>query len=470
MPSRPHIVYVTGDGLKASATGIGGNPLVPTPSLDDLAARGVHFTRTFAASSICTPSRATVFTGVHPLVHQVTCHQNRVPLNLPQLSELLLASGYHTAACGHYEQNRDLSRGWVQQCDEGAPGCLRRAYTRWQQSGRSDVGCTSGALDCEGEPSHSSMVTERALKMVDGALNTADPLFLHVAYNDPHSPTFAPPPFDTLVDPAAVPLPPRGDAETTPAWQAKAVAAFGTDETGPDALRKLVAVHYGMVAHLDAQLRALHDGLAARGMLENTWFIFCSDHGEFVGEKGMFSHTESLYDCLLHVPLVICPPPSDGLTGGTRVDHLVDLTDLFPTVCGLAGVEAPEYVQGHDLISWCRSGAEQPLRDAVFAQVGDYHGGLGDTLPGGRPECTRHPGLLQGVRTEQWRYTRDPDFGDEVYDLAADPDELVNRVGAPDTPTAELRARVDGWERDCLALRDQLGVIAGFRGTDPGWE
>ena len=113
--------------------------------------------------------------------------------------------------------------------------------------------------------------------------------------------------------------------------------------------------------------------------------------------------------------------------------------------------------------------ASEPLRDVAFAQVGDYHGSLGTTMPSGIAEAGRHPSLLQGARSGDFSYVRDPDYGDEAYDLQSDPSELVNLLGAggqEPAEVAELRRRVDRWEGECTQLRDRLGVVPGFRGFD----
>ena len=131
----------------------------------------------------------------------------------------------------------------------------------------------------------------------------------------------------------------------------------------------------------------------------------------------------------------------------------------------MAGTPAPEYAQGHDLLSWVQGGARRPLRDVVFAQAGNYQGDLGTTVPNGIAKAGRHPSLLQGARSTEFSYVRDPDYGDEAYDLRSDPRELVDllRPGAALEPpeVAELRGRVDQWEQECLALRDELDVVPG---------
>ena len=239
-------------------------------------------------------------------------------------------------------------------------------------------------------------------------------------------------------------------------------------------IRRVVAVYYGMIAYANDQMSRLHDALAERGLLENTWFVLSCDHGDYTGEKGLFNKTESLYECLLHVPLIIRPPDRVDAPRGEHISELVDLVDIFPTILGIAGIGAPTYAQGKDLMAWVRDGADEPLRDCLFAQVGGYHGHLKTTFPGGIAESGRHPGVLQGARTKEFSYVRDPDYGDEAYDLRKDPNELLNLLGAQGNgepaEVGALRRRVDEWEQECLALREELGVVPGERGFVEGWE
>jgi hypothetical protein len=106
--------------------------------------------------------------------------------------------------------------------------------------------------------------------------------------------------------------------------------------------------------------------------------------------------------------------------------------------------------------------------------VGDYHGHLGTTYPTGMPAAGRHPGLLQGARTLEYAYVHDPDYGDEAYDLRTDPTEIRNLLvdAGAEMPAeiVELRARVRDMERECLRLRNELGVVPGDRGFTQGWE
>jgi arylsulfatase A-like enzyme len=268
-----------------------------------------------------------------------------------------------------------------------------------------------------------------------------------------------------------VTLPQRGDDKGRPHWQFQALRECDTDAATESDIRKMIAVYYGMIAYVDAQIDRIYESLRQRGVLDNTWIILSSDHGDFAGEKGLFEKCEVPYECLLHVPLIIVPPAGESVPRGTVVDGLVQSVDLFATMLSMAGLDVPQYTQGKDLMAWVRGGATQPLHDAVFAQVGNYHGHLlgQSSLPSGTFGAGRRKHLVQAVRTTTHSYLRDPEYGDEAYDLQTDPKELnnvLNGGGGGPAWVADLRRRVDQWERECADLRQRLGVVPGNRGFE----
>lgn len=467
----PNILYLMTDQQKASACSAYGNRAVPSPFMDRMAKEGIVFRDAYAASTICSPSRCSVFTGVHPLVHRLTCHQNRAPYNLVQLPELLSQQGYYTAAFGHYEGERDITRGWHNQVPTDQQGVIKAALTDWYSEGRHDVGWSSGRQKRSPERAHAAVITDRVVDSLDAMKKMNQPFFLHVPYLEPHPPYFAPAPFDTMVDFHKLDVPSRG-GPGSPKWQEAVREQQGTAKATDDDIRKMLATVYGMIAYADSQMNRLYQEMGRRGLLENTWVIISADHGDYGGEKGMFMKSESLYECLLHVPLIVRPPEASSWTRGSVVEGLVNTTDLFPTILGLAGAKTPDYTQGKDLVSWVNTTNRQPLHDAVFAQVGDYHGGLGTTNPSGLPAAGRHRSLLEGARTLTHSFVKDPDYGDEAYDLRADPKELttlLNASGAAEpAEISALRRRVDAWHEESVRLRDKLGVIPGYRGFEEG--
>lgn len=144
---RPNILYLMPDQQKAFASSVNGNPRVMNPFMNEMAAQGTAFMDCYESSPVCTPSCTSVFTGEHPLVHRVTCLQNRAPYDLPQMSEILEDAGYHTVAVGHYEHDRNLTRGWHEQISFLGGGPVAQTLHRWYGSGRSDAGSSSGTID-----------------------------------------------------------------------------------------------------------------------------------------------------------------------------------------------------------------------------------------------------------------------------------------------------------------------------------
>ncbi|MGE4610362.1 MAG: sulfatase-like hydrolase/transferase [Paracoccaceae bacterium] len=471
--TKPNIVYIMFDQAKASAMSFMGNGYNTTPFCKRMADKGWVFDEAYSAAPICTPSRASVHTGTFPQVHQVTCHQNRAPYNLPQLAELLQADGYYTAAAGHYEPERNLSRGWHEQSPMHERGPLFNSWMDHIRSGRKDVSWSSGAIDADAKDGNSTLLTDRMLRMLDEAEKTEKPFFLHMCYDDPHPPYYVPRPYDTMFDPANMSLPEKGELPDLPEWHKAARTDAGTDQASDHDIRKVTAIYYGMIRYIDDEMARLYEALEKGGHLDNTWIIIGSDHGDYTGEKGFCNKSESLYKCLLHVPLIIVPPADFEEPEARRISDLVSTVDLFPTILKMAGVKPTEN-QGHDLLDWVRSGAKQPIRDAIFAQIGDYHGFIGTSWPSGMPASGRHKSLTHAARTANAAYIRDPDNGDEAYDLTKDPNELINLLndGLEDIPNelVGLRDKIDEFERECIEFRERLGIIPGDRGFVEGWE
>jgi len=471
---KPNIVLLMTDEQKLRTIQTYGNNILNFQFQDFMAENGIIFENAYANSPICTPSRASIMTGVYPIVHQVTCHQNRVPWNLPQLSELLQKEGYYTLACGHYEANRNLNRGWHEQVSEQESGIIRKTWKEWANMGRKDVGWSSGPMNICPEEGLAAKLTDRAIGMLDNAKASGAPFFFYMAYLEPHPPYFAPKEYYSLYEPEKVELPFVGEGHNKPKWQYQVMKECKTKEASELDIKKVIATYYGKVAYVNDQMQRLYHAMEERNMINNTWFILVSDHGDYTGEKGMFNKTESLYDCLLHVPLIVCPPPNISFKRGKRVKEIVELIDLFPTILNIANIEVPKYIQGYNLVEWSLDNSQEPLRKCTFAQVGDYHGPLKTTFPAGAPETGRRKSLLQGARTTNYSYIYDPDYGDEAYSLYNDPYELSNlltsNISRPPKEILELKQNIKKLEKESIKLRNELKIVPGDRGFwDLGW-
>ncbi len=468
MPEKPNIFLIMTDQQKASATSIYGNKQVQTPTWERVAAQGAVFDNAYSASPICTPSRVTLMTGTYPPVHQVFCHQNHAPGNLKQLPEYLREMGYRCFAAGHYESERNLTKGWDEHVDMMETPELKHAVQELYKHGSRVCGWSSGTQDIAGEKAHAALLTDTAIDLIEKNAADDEPLFVHLAYIEPHPPYFAPSDFGNTVDFNDIPLPPRAEPGQAPAWHKQMLEDYKTADADVDDIKKLVAAYYGLISYVDHEIGRFLDYLDKKGLAENSWIILTSDHGDFTGEKGFFTKCETLYECLTHVPLVIRAPKQAKLAG-FRTGELVELTDLFSTILGIGGCEIPEQAQGHDLKAWLEKGCREPLRETVFSAVGEYHGHLKTTMPWGLPYSGRHPGLVMAARSKQYSYIIDPDYGDEAYDLENDPNELHNLIdGNSELPQEArlLKQEIINWKKSCDELAQKLGVIPGKRNFD----
>jgi arylsulfatase A-like enzyme len=218
-----------------------------------------------------------------------------------------------------------------------------------------------------------------------------------------------------------------------------------------------MGAYYGMVRFLDDGLGQILDALERLQLRENTIVVFCSDHGDFMGEHGMTCKGGVFYDCLTRVPLIVSWPGQ--VSSGLRDASMVNLIDVVPTLLQLQGLDVPRAMQGACLPTV----TDAVPRDATFSEYGS--GGPAFTQddlnllpqPWGRSalmcslQWREAEGRRKMVRTKSWKYVHDSQGDtDELYDLCADPWELRNVVDQVDHAAvlAGLRLRLADWSID----------------------
>jgi arylsulfatase len=489
--ARPHLLLITIEHLPARALGCYGNPLGPAPHLDRLAAEGVRFRHATVASPLCVPSRAAMFTGRYPSLTGCRDNTALLPAHETHLPGLLAASGY---VCGLFGKNHcfpdPAAAGFSEVRGEGELRAAQRAAWgqpfppppeaidpavlaaqprrfRWEEH---PLPLWSGGR----YPAPPELAPARA--NADAALDfirrhREQPTFTWLSFYDPHPPLRPPAPYDTLYDPAAVPLPPRREGELATKTAVQQVYYHGGWHHLLDdrQLRAATALYYGTLRYVDACIGSLLDALRVDGVLDETVVAVHGDHGEFLGEHGLSRKCAAFYDCLVQVPLLVRGAP--GLPAGETLDAPVELVDLCPTLLGLAGLPAPARINGRSILDVVAGAA--PARDATYAEVGSRRprpaGGARAALAAardGRPDprpLADLPLVESGtfflssgrmVRTPRWKYAHYLDDAPELYDLEADPWELENLAGRP------------AYREPQAALRDRLLELS-IAGADP---
>lgn len=408
--ARPDVIIVLTDQQRADAFGAAGAVDIRTPTMDRLAREGVMFTRAFAASPQCSPSRAALLTGRHP--HRTGVMGNTaergVPAGMsgpldrtaPTLGRVFAGAGYETAYFGKWHLG-------------GTPG---------------EYGFETG----------DSRVDDATLaRRVVEFLRTRDararrPLLLIVSWLNPHDiygVLTMPPPGARVPESTRLPSNLVDDLAQKPSPQRQ----FLQEDQGKpfvgasrDVWRRYRGFYNTLVESVDREIGTVLAAIERRGVPSIT--VFSSDHGDLSGAHGLPYKGPAMYDELVRVPLVIRWP---GRIRAGRSDALVSLIDLLPTLCLLTGVPAPEGIDGLSLEA-ILEGRSTKVREIVF---GEYYGKQAWRVP------------IRMARSARWKYVRYLADGEELYDLDADPGELRNLAGAPSAATdrAHLARELDDW-------------------------
>ena len=443
MMKRPNILFMTTDHLRYDTLGYTGDPLVQTPAIDALAEKSTRFSKCFVQNPVCSPSRASFMTGRYPKNHGVKWNGSKLGEHEITMVEAFKNRGYTTASVGkhgigqqRFGQMLDhldavgIRRGWKERADgdytvtdpnpfEQYVRCRGYEYRTGYAlpNFRKNLGAVPSDLpeDCLLD----AYVGMKSIEYLEG-LDTSDPFFLWVGFYGPHHPYVPSGRFARMYNPNAVP--PFRRAEDDIAKKPPEYALYfkaehhkyrGFDRASDATFREMKAAYYGMVSQIDWQVGLIMDALDQKGVADETIVVFLSDHGEFLGDHGIPAKAPFLLDCMLQVPCFIAVPGCAGRT----CDALVESVDLFPTLAQLAGVDAPECVQGVDL-SPLMQGEQAAVRDTVFAEAVDKR-------------C---------IRTREWKYIHYPTkpYG-ELYNLSDDPFELDNLYDAQPQQRNEMQ-------------------------------
>lgn len=347
--SRPNLVLIVIDTLRADHLGTYGYPRATSPNIDRLAERGLVFANALAASSWTKPSIGSLFTSRYPSEHGAVSFERNLSSALPTLAEMLREAGYRTVGVSgnfvHVTERTGFARGFdafetLVSAVEGPGGEMLLA-----------IPGEDGELDYLRAPT-ASEVNRRVLELLPQPDST--PIFLYVHYMEPH-PGYAPPEpqRSTFMTDAAAHA--RGPPATATYL---AQLAGSVAELEPLERQRLIDLYDAEIATVDEAIGELIRAFADRGYLENTVITLTSDHGEEFGEHAGWFHGLTLYGECLRVPIVFHDTRRPG--SGARRRDPVDLLDVPTTLLALAGVRPSPSMRGRDLLT-----AEPPLRDLV---------------------------------------------------------------------------------------------------------
>lgn len=477
MAKQPNILWICTDQQRFDTLGCYGNPYVTSPNIDRLAASGILFENCFSQSPICTPSRASFLTGRYP--RTTRCRQNGqdIPPDEKLVSRLLKDAGYVCGLSGKLHVSRcspTATTGTEPRIDDGydefhwshdpRPDWLTNEYHHWLR----EQGVAYHVENYHGSPyvqagmpaeyHQATWCAEKAIDFIHAAQGKASPWLFSVNIFAPHHPFD--PPVEYLeryldrLDELPLPNYTSGELDDKPGFQQNdhrraynVPGLFPAAEMTESEHQLLRAAYWAMCDLIDAQVGRMVEALEQTGQLENTIVIFMSDHGEMLGDHGIYLKGPYFYEGAVHVPLIVSMPGT--IPAGVRSDGLFELVDLAPTLLEAAGAPIYAGMQGHSV--WrTLTGADDapPARDDVYCE---YYNAM--------PWHQSPTAQATMVRTRQHKLIAIHGLDEgELYDLAADPDETTNLWDDPGSAAvkiAMLKRLVDrmAWTVDPLPPR-----------------
>jgi len=442
------------DQQRRDSIGAYGNPFVKTPNLDRLAEGGVRFNRCYIATSPCSPSRASLLTGLYAHTHGIVVNGIVLPESVPSLGNTLKAAGYRTAWVGKWHlgptdsPKHGFTDKWVNHGKDYRDYLERVGLQTFTEGARGKVlprGVRYGHSDIPEEHCLETFLAREAVAFLEEA--GSQPFCLALSFRAPHTPVAPPEPWDKMYSRERVSLPVnlhedmrnkplrqrrlrtgRQDSSSHAArrWEGvtfpkSRVLAEWTEEEW----REIIALYCGLISYVDKWTGRVLDTLDSLGLAENTIVLFTTDHGDMMGNHGLIHKDGYTYDETMRVPLIIRYPPL--IRPGTATDALVSNVDILPTLLEMMGVKVSHGVQGRSFLP-VLEGEAQSHRDATFMEIARG---------------------IKAVRTERWKYTANwrPRDLDELYDMKDDPLELQNLATDPENAKVcnELRKRILSW-------------------------
>ncbi|MBM2324017.1 MULTISPECIES: choline-sulfatase [Marivita] len=429
-------------------------------------------------SPICAPSRASFMAG--RLCPDIDAYDNAAEFgaSVPTIAHFMRSVGYDTTLCGkmHFI-GPDQMHGF----DERLTTDIYPANFAWAADWSKPVTSPSpsGASVrpvLEAGPCTRSMQMDfdeevafkAKQKIFDLARrpDDANPFFLVTSFTHPHPPFSAPQAFWDLYDPNEIDMPDVSRIPPEDLDPASQYLYFGHRRNryniDDDAVRRTRHAYYGMISYVDVLIGQVLQTLQETGLDENTIIIFASDHGEMLGERGMW-YKMTMYEWSVRVPLIICGPEIDA----GRREEIVSLADLAPSMAEMGGgipSDIPVALAGTSLWRLTRDGHDPNWPNLA---ISDYSAGAA-------------PGPIRMVRKDRWKYVDVCGYPPLLFDLEHDPDELNDLAGdeAHNDTVAGLRAiardrhspedyktRIEQSQRERIFLRG----LSDASGTDPNW-
>ena len=484
MAKQPNVVVLMSDQQRLDTVSCYGlNDVCRTPHIDALAARGVRFDSAFTPTAICSPARASFYTGLYPHKHGVTANGLCLREGVRGLNHYLAEVGYRCGYAGKWhvdEQTGPTGYGFAGQDFMGyafpgsdlLPGLQFGAkprghnpYADYLKERGFDPLPTVSHRFVGTNPSNQAQemfalhegpvescieyfVAEEAIRVLDEVATDEQPFFLWANFWGPHSPSLVPEPYFSMYDPKAIPEHP-GYAETfekKPYRQQLIEKLWGLGDYGWEGFQEIAARYFGHCTLIDDMVGRVVAHLERLGVLDNTIIVYTSDHGDCLGAHKLIEKGEFMYDEIYRIPLVIAHPDCEA--PGTACDEFVYLHEIMLSSLDAAGLDFPADLDGQSFLPAIEGRPFANGREEVYC-VFDRHFTVANQ---------------RMVRTRTHQFTFNSGDPGELYDLQRDPYQLDNVYGDPayEAVRQDLMGRMNRYMEELGdPLRGWFGRIKG---------
>lgn len=417
-PRRANVLFIAIDDLRPELGCYGSNH-IHSPNIDQLASEGVQFNRAYCQAPHCGPSRASLLTGVHTRNHGLVMNPKQIAPGVLTLPGAFRMAGYYTVGNGkiYHQREDDAEQSWSEPPFSLVNGPEENNHLTFHDKdsanhvgGKKNRGPFFEAPDVPDNTYIDGQTCEKTIKDMQRLAKRNQPFFLACGFVRPHLPFYAPKKYWDLYDREKIAL---ADNRYRPKNAPRSLAGSGEVHSYHDRginynsteFHKIARHgYYACVSYADALAGKLLATLDELGLRDNTIVVVWGDHGWHLGEHTFWGKHNLLHNST-HAPLIISAP---GFKKNVKTDGIVELLDLYPTLCELAGIEPPKHLEGKSMLPLLRE-PQRPGKKAAFTKWRD--------------------GLV--VTTRDFTYTEYRDSQHMLYDRSKDPDENVNVAGNP---------------------------------------
>jgi len=451
---RPNLLYIHSDQHNPFVTGCYGDSVIETPNLDALAARGAVLENVYCPSPICVPSRMSMLTGRFPHENGVWTNNQILDSSIPTFAHAMGAAGYDLVLVGRMHSNGpDQLRGYAKRLvgDHGPnyPGGAGANHGMLHgTAGPSRVSIRKSGIGQSAYQVHDEDVTAATVDYLNrqGVQSRAGtmtkPFSLSVGFMLPHQPFVARrEDFERFADKVPPPETPVAFSDALHphfmAWR----EACGIVAVPDEEIRRARIAYWALVYRMDVMIGEILAALSANGFEEDTLVIYSSDHGEQVGEHGLW-WKQTFYEDSARVPAILAWP--GHIDAGSRIDRVISSLDINATMIDALGGPALPTSRGRSLLPLFENAYTPNWEDVAFSEF-----------------CTNNGDLQRMIRKDKWKLCYYHGQPTQLFNIEEDPRELNDLSADPDCNdiVKELTTRVlDGWDPELIWERIQTNL------------